>query len=115
MIITHVIQYFVPHRTHITGVINHAYGGSVFIDLFGWPHDANLVLNVLMNTISKREVLPDVLYLQLDNTARENKNQYVMGFLALLVEIGVFKEVSSLLYLWNDLAMHSCTASLVHY
>ena len=84
-----------PHRTHITGVINHAYGGSDFIDLCRWPHDANLVLSALMNVISRRELLPDVLYLQLDNTARENKNQYVMGFLALLVEMGVFKEVSS--------------------
>ena len=115
MIITQVIQYFVPHRTHITGVINHAYGGSAFIDLFGWPHDANLVLNVLMNVVNKREVLPDVLYLQLDNTARENKNQYVMGFLALLVEIGIFKEVSSLHSHLSVNEMHSFTASLAHY
>lgn len=84
------------HRTHITGVINHASGGYAFIDLFGWPHDANLVLNVLLRVVSKREALPDVLYLQLDNTARENKNQYVMGFLALLVEMNVFKEVRHL-------------------
>ena len=84
-----------PHRTHITGVINHAYGASAFIDLYGWPHDANLVLSVLVNVISRCELLPDVLYLQLDNTARENKNQYVMGFLALLVEMGVFEEISS--------------------
>ena len=83
------------HRTHITGVINHAYRGYAFIDLFGWPHDANLVLNVLLSVVSKPEALPetDVLYLQLDNTARENKNQYVMAFLALLVEMKIFKEV----------------------
>ena len=38
---------------------------------------------------------------------------YVMGFLALLVEIGVFKEVSSLLsHLYGSCTV---TASLVHY
>ena len=80
-------------RTHVTGAINHGYGAYAYVDLFGWPHDANLVINVLINVLSKREVLPDVLYLQLDNTARENKNQYVLGFLALLVEVAIFKEV----------------------
>jgi len=40
--------------------------------------------------VSKGEALSDVLYLQLDNTARENKNQYMMAFLALLVQIKVF-------------------------
>lgn len=84
------------HRTHITGAINHAYGGYAFVDLFGWPHDANLVLNVLLSVVSKCEALPDVLYLQLDNTARENKSQHVMAFLALLVEMKVFKEVRHL-------------------
>ena len=63
------------------------------ISMAAWPHDANLVLSVLMNVIKKREVLPDVL----DNTARENKNQYVLGFLALLMEMRVFKEVGHLL------------------
>ena len=54
------------------------------------------MLNVLLRVVSKREALPDVLYLQLDNTARENKNQYVMAFLALLVAMNVFKEVRHL-------------------
>ena len=42
----------------------------------------------------QRSILPPCLYLQLDNTARENKNQYVMAFLAYLVQAGVFSEVS---------------------
>ena len=40
-----------------------------------------------------REFLPEVLYLQLDNTARENKNKYCLAFLALLVEEWIFSEV----------------------
>ena len=87
----------IPYRTHLTGVINHGYGVLCYIDLLTWPHDANLVINVLVDTILKKERLPPVLYLQLDNTARENKNQFVMTFLSYLVQVGVFKEVRHVL------------------
>ena len=83
-------------RTHVTGAITHGYGTNVFIDAHTWPHDANLVLNILVELLKMREFLPDVLFLQLDNTARENKNKYVLAFLALLVEEGIFSEV------WNS-------------
>ena len=86
---------FVFYRTHLTGAINHGFGAHCLIDLLTWPHDANLIINVLVDVILKRERLPPVLYLQLDITARENKNKYVMAFLAYLVQAGVFKEVST--------------------
>ena len=34
-----------------------------------------------------------MLYLQLDNTARKNKNQYILAFLAYLVQADIFSEV----------------------
>ena len=34
-----------------------------------------------------------VLYLQLDNTSGDNKNRYVMAFLAFLVQIRIFEKV----------------------
>jgi hypothetical protein len=37
--------------------------------------------------------LPPNLYLQLDNSAKDNKNQYLMAFLSLLTARGVFKEI----------------------
>jgi hypothetical protein len=37
--------------------------------------------------------LPPNLYLQLDNSAKDNKNQYMMAFLSLLTARGVFKEI----------------------
>ena len=37
--------------------------------------------------------LPKNLYLQLDNFAKDNKNQYLMAFLSLLTARGVFKEI----------------------
>ena len=81
-------------KTHVSGTIVHGRRSYAFIDLHLWPHDSNLTINVLLNILfSQREELPDVLYIQLDNCYRENKNQFVIGFLALLVQCGVFKEV----------------------
>ena len=43
--------------------------------------------------------LPPTLYLQMDNCWRENKNRYVLCFLALLVELGIFKKVNNFVIL----------------
>jgi len=37
--------------------------------------------------------LPPVLYIQMDNTCRDNKNKYTLTFATLLVELGIFKKV----------------------
>ena len=83
-------------RTHITGALIHGHGGCAFSDLHEWPHDSNLTINVLLNVLERQPHLPDVMFLQLDTTARENKNQYVLSFLALLVEEKIFSEVKCL-------------------
>ena len=66
-------------------------------DLFEWPHDPNLTVNMCLGMfdlwVRKGHSLPPVWYLQMDNCVRENKNNVVFGFLALLVEHGVFKKV----------------------
>lgn len=88
-------------RTHITGALLHtkapcgkyAYG---FVDLLQWPHDSNLTLSILMKVIyeyGKDRPLPYTLYLQMDNTCRENKNKYVLTFCALLVQLQIFQKV----------------------
>ena len=87
-----------------------------------WPHDPNLTVTILCevsriifqctyNTIMQSmqvilahfnklkgllQPLPKKLYLQLDNTARENKNRCVLVFLAFLVEKFIFEEVCKL-------------------
>ena len=38
-------------------------------------------------------MFPKMLYLELDDCGRENKNRYVLAFLALLVEEEVFEEI----------------------
>ena len=57
-------------------------------------NDENLTITIIHHVpthLSRN--LPQALYLQLDNTSCENKNQIVFGYLSLLVEIGIFQKV----------------------
>uniref|UniRef100_A0A8W8MH47 DUF7869 domain-containing protein n=1 Tax=Magallana gigas TaxID=29159 RepID=A0A8W8MH47_MAGGI len=63
-------------RVRLVGVIVHGIGVYAFFDLFEYSHSTNLTLSVLLSVIyMSRESPPDVLYLQMDNCARENKNR----------------------------------------
>ena len=92
-------------RTHVTGVLLHTkcpHGkiAYVFVDLLQYPHDSNLTVTVLLKVlrsyVDMHEMLPDKLYLQMDNTCRENKNKFVFGFCAMLVEMKIFSKVFTL-------------------
>ena len=65
----------------------------IFSDSYQWPHDVNLTITVMLHLLHTMEVLPPTLYIRLDNCFRENKNQFMLGFCSLLVDIGVFKKV----------------------
>ncbi len=86
-------------KTHLTGVIIHGHGSSGFLDYLQWPHDPNLTMNILLRAVVGQlstmtdAAFPKKLYIQLDNCGRENKNQYVLAFLSLLVELEIFQEV----------------------
>lgn len=58
-----------------------------------WPHDSNLTTTLLLRILNKLEKLPEVLYLQLDNCFRENKNKYILYLCAQLVEKKIFRKV----------------------
>jgi hypothetical protein len=88
-------------RTHLTGAIVHGHAVYAFLDFMQWPHDPNLTTNLIAQLIllhftnlnSSGASLPRKLYIQLDNTARENKNRCVLSFLSFLVHVGIFDEV----------------------
>ena len=98
-------------RTHVTAAIIHGQGTYAYIDVHAWPHDSNLTINILLNILMKQEFLPPVLYLQLDNTARENKNQYILSFLSYLVQMRIFSEVSIILSCETKIV---CTHYVLH-
>ena len=53
----------------------------------------------LLELGQKDGVIPPRLLLQFNNCVRENKNKYVMGFMAWLVEMKIFMEVKYSVYL----------------
>lgn len=50
-------------------------------------------LRGLQEILERRGKLPPVLYLQLDNCWRENKNKTMFGYLSWLVATGVFQRI----------------------
>ena len=102
-------------KTHLTGVLDHGYNPFCVVDLFQWNHNSNLTINILLMVLARRRHIPDTLYLQMDNCARENKNQYIFSFLALLVMQGVFKKVFNFfsgIYKFFFLYFYFCCISL---
>ena len=81
--------------THLTGVLDHGRQPKGYFDLFQYPHDPNLTINSLLFELqSMGEDLPDTLCLQMDNCWRENENQVVLNFLAVLVMLDIFVKVN---------------------
>ncbi|KAJ7381365.1 Exocyst complex component 1 [Desmophyllum pertusum] len=85
-------------KTHVTGVLtNYRSSAYAFIDLCEWPHDSNLTINVILQTLllvkNSMGHLAPVAYFQMDNCWRENKNQFVLAFMCMLVEMGVFQKI----------------------
>jgi hypothetical protein len=61
-----------------------------------FPKDSSMTVEVLVRALMAIQAtsgLPDVFYLQLDNTVRENKNTTVFVFLSLLVHLNIFTKV----------------------
>jgi hypothetical protein len=57
-------------------------------------NDENITIAIIHHVLTHwSENIPQVLYLQLDNTSRGNKYQIVFGYLSMLVEMGIFQKV----------------------
>ena len=86
-----------PYAFSVVGVIVHGFEIRSYLVKPTWKHDTNLTIHLLMKTILRvieaKKKLPPNLYLQMDNCWRENKNQYMMTFLALLIKLKVFVKI----------------------
>lgn len=96
-------------QTHCTGVLAHTKcpkgkKAYAFYDICQWPQDVNLTIHALLHVLLDfNENLPEILYLQLDNAGNQNKNRYLLGFCAFLVEKKIFQKVPILNYMYNCL------------
>ncbi|KAL3701108.1 hypothetical protein R1sor_019130 [Riccia sorocarpa] len=83
-------------KVHVVGALlfNETVQSRAFLMFGNIKADANLTVSVIQKIICEWEgALPEVLYLQLDNTTRENKNGVLLGYLNLLVQQGIFRKV----------------------
>jgi hypothetical protein len=51
------------------------------------------IWDTLLAVLQLKGILPPTLYLQLDNTTKQNKGRYLKAFLGLLVHLGIFKRI----------------------
>jgi hypothetical protein len=81
----------------LIGVLVHGRGGWAFTHVKNCKSGSNITIDaihrVLVEILETEGKLPDKLYVQLDNTTRQCKNRFVVGYLAYLVECGVFKKI----------------------
>ncbi len=84
----------------LIGAIVHGHRPHSLAFLFpgDFPKDSSMTTQVILETIRRVQAdgdgkLPDTLYLQLDNTTRENKNSTIVFLCHELVRLGVFKKV----------------------
>lgn len=82
----------------ITGLLDHT---NSYMKLYVCPsksfaHGANKPMTIVyqhLTYLAAKGPLPPTLRIQLDNCYRENKNRYMLAFLAHLVQLRVFKEI----------------------
>ena len=86
-------------KLHLMGVIAHGHGAYVYTCPHNHAQGHNVTIQALFDTLVQLmkdndwAKLPEVLYLQLDNTTKQNKGRYLLAFLALLVEAGSFRKI----------------------
>ena len=94
---THSSQKLWQIPVYIIGVLVHGRQSHVYCVPGHFKQGANVIIDVLYRTlkaiVAKGEKLPETLYLQLDNTVKQNKNRFLLGFLGMLVQAGVFKHI----------------------
>ena len=83
-------------QMHLVGCLSYCQTirPQVFLTYPNIHNNPNLTVTIMQRVLqSWPGILPPVLYVQLDNTARENKNSTVFGYLSMLVEKGLFKKI----------------------
>jgi hypothetical protein len=85
-------------KMHLYGVLCHGRRAYAFAIPDHEEQGNNTTIQCIWRVIVDQyfeggQKLPSVLFLQLDNTTKQNKGRYVLAFLALLVEHGIFERI----------------------
>lgn len=83
---------------HLTGIKNHSLDATTFfISPNFWGEGSNITCSILFKHFSDcaaAKWLPNKLWVQFDNTCKDNKNQFIFGFMGLLLAMSVFVEIN---------------------
>jgi hypothetical protein len=78
-------------------VLIHGWEPQVYLIPDHVKQGVNVTIEVLQRALRAYEEggkhLPDILYLQVDNTCKQNKSRFLMAYLGELIRAGVFREV----------------------
>jgi hypothetical protein len=75
-------------------VFNGKMCSSVYFTTPNIHNDTNMTITIIHHVLTHLfGNLPQVLYLQLENTSRENTNQILFGYLSMIFEMGIFQKV----------------------
>ena len=84
-------------KSKVYGVIVHGHWASLHTFNSVLPGGTNVTVEIMHRTLQRLrdegKPTPRILYVQLDNTCKDNKSKYVMSYLFLLVCCGVFDEI----------------------
>jgi hypothetical protein len=82
---------------HVMGALVHGRASYAFTYLNNIKHGANIVIEcihrILEDTATSPDGIPPILMIQLDNTTKQNKNQFIVGYLSCLIEWGVVDKI----------------------
>ena len=83
-------------QMHLVGCLlyRHTIREQAFLTYPNMHNNPNLTVTVMQRVLQTwKGLLPPILYVQLDNTARENKNSTMFGYLSMLVDMGIFEKI----------------------
>ena len=93
---THSVQGKHKVKGHLMGAIVHGRRTYGFVGVDNVKYGTNVTIETLHRVMLDQAAdgpLPNCLYLQLDNTAKQCKSRFLFGWLGCLVKWGVFKDV----------------------
>ena len=94
---THASDRLYRAPIYLIGVISHGRGTKCFVVPGHFRQGTNVILDVLIRTLkamkARGEDIPRKIYIQLDNTCKQNKNHYMLGVLGYLVMSGVTDKI----------------------
>jgi hypothetical protein len=81
----------------LMGALVHGFNAYLFTYLRNIKHGTNIVIeclhHIFCHILSIKKHIPPVVFLQLDNTTKQNKNQFMIGWLSCLVAWKVVRKV----------------------